>query len=134
MESKDVGQNLHALAKRMPSILEGCMLKACTIVRNDAIENAPSKTGELRRSIDFVVDRSGTEGIVFSNLRYAPYVEVGTGIHAKRGGRDTPWTYPYYKDQQVRFARTRGMKARPYLEPALQQNTTKIRQCFEGIF
>lgn len=134
MASNEVADNLNALARRMPGILEGCMTRACAIVRNDAIKNAPSKTGELRRSIDFRVSDNGTEGVVFSNLRYAPYVEVGTGIYAKRGGRDTPWTFPYYKDQQVRFARTRGMKARPYLEPAIQQNTTKIRQCFEGIF
>lgn len=134
MASSEVGDNLHALAKRLPSMMRKRMGQACAIVRNDAVENAPSKTGELRRSIDFQVSEGGTEGIVFSNLAYAPYVEVGTGIHAKNGGRDTPWTYPYYKDGDVRFAKTRGMKPRPYLEPALQQNSTKIRKCFEGLF
>lgn len=133
MASNEVSQNLNALAKRMPSILSQAMGKACAVVRNEAVKNAPSKTGELRRSIDFRVSDNGTEGLVFSNLDYAPYVEVGTGIYAKRGGRDTPWTYPYYKDGRTQFARTRGMRARPYLEPAMQQNSTRVRQCFEGL-
>jgi len=130
----EVSQNLRALSKRMPTMLQTAMGKACAIVRNDAIRNAPSKTGELRRSIEFEVSPNGTEGIVFSNLAYAPYVEVGTGIYAKKGGgRDDPWTYPYYADGGTKYATTVGMKARPYLEPAMQQNTTKIRECFEGL-
>lgn len=129
----EVSGNLNALAKRMPSILSQAMGKACAVVRNEAVKSAPSKTGELRRSIDFRVSDNGTEGLIFSNLSYAPYVEVGTGIYAKRGGRDTPWTYPYYKDGSTHFARTRGMRARPYLEPAMQQNSTRVRQCFEGL-
>jgi hypothetical protein len=80
------------------------MVKACGIVRNDAVEMAPHKTGELRRSIDFDVERDGTEGVIFSNLRYAPYVEVGTGVYAKKGGRDTPWAYPYYDQGETKFA------------------------------
>jgi len=87
----EVSQNLRALQKRMPTMLEQAMTKACAIVRNDAVKNAPHKTGELRRSIDFQVSPNGTEGIVYSNLVYAPYVEVGTGIYAtKGGGRDDP--------------------------------------------
>lgn len=67
------------------------MGKACAIVRNDAIELAPHKTGALQRSIDFQVADDGAEGVIFSNLEYAPYVEVGTGIYStKGGGRDTP--------------------------------------------
>lgn len=134
MASNEVSKNLTALAKRTPSDLAKCLSKACAIVRNDAIQNAPTKTGELRRSIDFKVDELALEGIIFSNLVYAPYVEVGTGIYAKKGGRDTPWSFPYYDNMEVKWARTKGMKPRPYLEPALQQNTSKIRQCFEGLY
>ena len=134
MASNEVSRNLRDLQAKLPSMLEKRMGQACAVVRNDAVKSAPSKTGELRRSIDFQVSHDGTEGIIFSNLKYAPYVEVGTGIYSKKGGRDTPWTYPMYDHGKVRFVKTRGMRPRPYLEPALQQNSTKIRQCFEGLF
>ena len=105
------------------------LTEACAVVRNDAINNAPHRTGALQRSIDFEVD--GNEGVVYSNLEYAPYVEVGTGIYAtKGGGRDTPWAY----QDENGWHTTRGQRAQPFLEPALQQNTTRIQQCFEGLF
>lgn len=134
MGSNEVSRNLRALQARLPSMLEKRMSQACAVVRNDAVRSAPSKTGELRRSIDFQVSGDGTEGTIFSNLKYAPYVEVGTGIYSKKGGRDTPWVYPRYDHGKVEFVKTVGMRPRPYLEPALQQNSTKIRQCFEGLF
>lgn len=110
------------------------MCDACAIVRNDAITKAPRGTGELWRSIDFQVTEDGTEGIVYSNVTYAPYVEVGTGIYSATGaGRDKPWRYPIYIDGQTQYRTTRGMKPRPFLQPALTQNTSKIKDCFEGL-
>ena len=44
------------------------MVKACVVVRNDAVQNAPKGNGALKRSIDFEVSEDGTEGIVYSNL------------------------------------------------------------------
>lgn len=128
----EVSKNLEKLSNELNTeYLYKAMAKACAIVRNDAIANAPQKTGALRRSIDFEVAADGTEAIVYSNLEYAPYVEVGTGIYAtKGGGRDTPWRYKGYEG----WVTTKGQRAQPYLEPALQQNTSKIRECFEGMF
>ena len=92
MADNEVGRNLNKLAKELGSkYLYKSMAKACAVVRNDAIQNAPKKTGALKRSIDFEVAADGTEGVIFSNLSYAPYVEVGTGAFSKKGGgRDTP--------------------------------------------
>lgn len=128
----EVSVNLKILAEELDSkYLMQAMAKACAIVRNDAIELAPHDTGALQRSIDFEVSEDGTEGIVYSNLEYAPYVEVGTGRYSvKGGGRDTPWRYKG-KDGWVT---TDGSRPQPFLEPALQQNTSKIRECFEGLF
>ena len=132
MASNEVSMNLKKLENELESrYLAPAMNKACALVRNDAIQKAPHRTGALQRSIDFQVSTDGTEGIVYSDIEYAPYVEVGTGIYAtKGGGRDTPWTYEGYDG----FVTTRGNKAQPFLEPALQQNTTKIADCFKGIF
>ena len=92
MADNEVSENLRKLARNLgPQYLEPAMSKACAIVRNEAIKKAPHKTGNLQRSIDFKVADGGTEGVIFSNARYAPYVEVGTGIYStKGGGRDTP--------------------------------------------
>lgn len=105
------------------------MASACAIVRNDARKNAPHDTGALQRSIDFQVSDDGCEGVVYSSIEYAPYVEIGTGIYSSKGtGRDKPWTYK----SKHGFVRTSGNRPQPFLEPALQQNTSKIRDCFKG--
>lgn len=132
MANNEVSKNLEKLANELNSeYLYKAMAGACAVVRNDAITNAPQQTGALKRSIDFEVSADGTEGVVFSNLEYAPYVEVGTGRYAsKGGGRDTPWRY----EGKEGWVTTEGQRAQPYLEPALQQNTSKIRECFEGMF
>lgn len=134
-DNNELERNLRRLAEQLGTdYLYPAMARACAVVRNDAVDMAPHDTGELKRSIDFQVESDGTEGTIFSNLKYAPYVEVGTGIYAKRGGRDTPWTYPYYDHGATRFATTKGRRPQPYLEPALRQNTTRVRNCFEGMF
>lgn len=131
MVSNEVSANLDKLVKELDSeyIAKG-MANACAIVRNDAVNKAPHNTGDLQRSIDFKVSDEGTEGVIYTDLEYAPYVEVGTGIYAtKGGGRDTPWSYPT-KDGWVT---TKGQRAQPFMEPALQENTSKIIECFEGL-
>ena len=132
MANNEVSFNLRELAKQLkPQYLKPAMAKACAVVRNDAVTKAPQGTGTLKRSIDFEVSEDGTEGVVFSNLEYAPYVEIGTGIYSSKGnGRDTPWKYKSKDGWRI----TRGQKPQPYLEPALQQNTSKIKQCLEGMF
>ncbi len=138
MEDKNiVSLNLGKLRNDLgKQYLYKAMTKACAIIRNDAIKNVTdSRTGELRRSIDFYVSQDGTEGVVYANVEYAPYVEVGTGIYSSKGnGRDTPWRYPAYVDGETRYFTTRGQPPQPFLAPALEQNTSKIKECFEGIF
>jgi len=67
--------------------------KACLTVMNSAKEKVPVDTGNLRNSITYEVD--GNEGIVGTNVEYAPYVEFGTGLFSSQGdGRtDVPWRY-----------------------------------------
>jgi hypothetical protein len=72
--------------------LEGPLTKACLLVENDAKKRCPVDTGQLRQSITHEVE--GNTGVIGTNVEYAPYVEYGTGIHAKDGnGRQTPWSY-----------------------------------------
>ena len=74
--------------------------------------------GTLSGSYHFKVSRDQVS--VGTNLEYAPYVEYGTGIYAEGGaGRKTPWTY---FSEKYGFVTTSGMKARPHLRPALDNN------------
>ena len=132
--------------------------KACALVERSAKQKAPKGVGELRRSITSKVD--GLQGIVFTPLEYAPYVEYGTGLFAEGegGGRkEVPWVYiegstasPHKKtihteesaDKAVAFLKSKGLDARktsgqkpqPYLRPALDENREEIINIFkEGL-
>ena len=100
--------------------------KACAIVERDAKQKAPKGTGELRRSITSKVEQSGGEiqGVVFTPLEYAPYVEYGTGLFAEEGGRrDVPWNY---QDDKGEWHSTSGQKPQPFMRPALDENREQI--------
>jgi HK97 gp10 family phage protein len=96
--------------------------KACMIVERSAKQKAPKGNGDLRRSITSKVN--GLEGIVYTPLEYAPYVEYGTGLFAENGGRqDVPWNY---KDDKGEWHSTSGMHPTPYFRPALNENRDAI--------
>lgn len=130
--ANEVSGNLSEfIHKDMDNYLSQAMAKACAVVQKSAREKAPSDTGALRRSIDFEVESNGTEGVVFSNLEYAPYVEIGTGIHSSKGnGRKTPWAY----EGSHGWVTTSGNKPQPFLEPAAMESQSEIAKQFEGLF
>lgn len=112
--------------------LSEALLKACLIVEAEAKKKCPGGDGQLRQSITHDVDSTALIGEVGTNVVYAPYVEIGTGIYSTQGnGRKTPWTY--YSDKLGQFFTTIGQQAQPFLEPALNDNASKIEECFKGI-
>ena len=105
--------------------------KACALVERSAKEKAPKGNGDLRRSITSKVENM--EGIVFTPLEYAPYVEFGTGLFAEDGNgrKDVPW---HYQDDKGEWHTTSGMEPQPYMRPALHENRLEIiRILKEGI-
>lgn len=108
--------------------IEAGIGKACALVERSAKQKAPKDTGELRRSITSKVD--GLEGIVYTPLEYAPYIEYGTGLFAENGGRqDVPWCYV---DDEGNGHTTRGQKPQPYMRPALNENREQIIEIIKG--
>ena len=101
--------------------LESALGKACAVVEASAKQKAPKDTGALARSITSKIE--DTEGIIFTPLEYAPYVEYGTGLFAEEGGRNTPWVY---KDDKGEWHKTSGQKPQPFMRPALAENREKI--------
>lgn len=106
---------------------------ACAIVEADAKKRAPKDTGELRRSITSEIEATGStiNGVVYTPLEYAPYIEYGTGLFAANGGgrQDVPWNY---QDDKGNWHSTNGMKPNPFLIPALDDNREQIIKILEG--
>lgn len=102
--------------------LDQALGKACALVEGEAKKKAPKDTGALRRSITSKVENN--EGIIFTPLEYAPYIEYGTGLFAENGGRaDVPWNY---QDDEGNWHSTSGMKPQPFMRPALNENREQI--------
>lgn len=108
--------------------------RACALVERSAKQKAPKGTGELRRSITSKVTTEGNNaiGVVYTPLEYAPYVEFGTGLFAENGGRqDVPWNY---QDDKGEWHSTSGMKPRPFMRPALNENREQVKRIIkEGV-
>ena len=138
------------------STIVSAMQDACKLVEGAATDKAPKDTGALRRSITNRVEVVGNEvnGIVFTPLEYAPYIEYGTGIYAENGGTSGYWVYVGDKDYDpnrkksgkrytlqeakkiVAIMRSKGIEAyytngqhpQPFLRPALNENKDEIIQ------
>lgn len=124
----EVSKNLEkAIEKDIPDAITKALEQACLIVLRDAKKNCPVDDGQLRNSIQYQIE--DTTGYVGTNVEYAPYVEKGTGIYNAEG-RQTPW---HYQDAKGQWHTTKGMKAQPFLQPALDNNMDAIQLCFEGI-
>lgn len=105
-----------------PEAVNRALGLACALVERSAKQKAPKGTGELRRSITSKVEN--LQGIVYTPLEYAPYVEYGTGIYAEDGGRqDVPWRY---QDDEGEWHTTSGQHPQPYMRPALDENREQI--------
>ena len=115
----------------LPEKLDIGIERACQCVEIKAKDNCSVDDGTLRASISHEIVSNKGEGIVGTNVEYAPYVHEGTGIYAKNGnGRQTPWTY---KDAQGNWHTTKGQKPNSFLQDALDEEMSKLPSFFEGL-
>ena len=128
----EVSGNLERfINKDFGDYLKTAMMQATSFVQQSAQSKAPTDTGNLKRSIEIDIEEDGSEGVVYTNVEYAPYVEIGTGIHSSKGtGRKTPWRY----HGSHGWVTTSGKKPQPFMKPAVDENKSKINKCFEGLF
>lgn len=95
MASRTEVRGLNEARQSMENIAEGLtgremvqgMYQALNILGADAKRFSPVDTGRLRSSITGTVSSAGfpvkrLQGIVGTNIEYAPYMEFGTGIFA----------------------------------------------------
>lgn len=144
-------RGLDAVAKISP---RKAIKDAITFVQDVAKSNCPEHDGELKNSIFTTVWKREdiTGGACYTNKKYGPYVEFGTG---PRGQADhvgispeiavaynqSPWwihesqldtnvaehyNWFYIDTPDGRFYQCSGQAAQPFLYPALKDNEDKV--------
>ena len=122
-------ENLQEVLKKLDEIkkatekgvTEGLKATSLRVIR-DAKSRCKSQTngkGLLAASITAEIENN--KATIGTNVKYAPYVELGTGLFAKNGdGRqDVPW---HYIDAKGKWHTTSGQHPKPFLQPALDAN------------
>lgn len=122
-----------------PPMLQG-MRDATLLVQRAARENAPVDTGRLRASIlpEVRTMHNEIQGVVGSNVEYAPFVELGTRPHWPPPGALQPWARRHGMPEFLvrrsigtfgtskQALRTIGTKGYRFLERAVEENADKI--------
>lgn len=118
---------LKALDETVIRALERIGLQAVDFAQ-DLAPVAEYMGGTLRQSIDHKVDEGEQTVYVGATAEYAAYVELGTGMYYP-GGRNEPWTYQDPKTGE--WHTTRGMKAQPYIKPAIADHLQTYKNIVE---
>jgi len=104
------GEILRALEEKKKAALTGIGIQA----EGFAKRSTPVDLGTLRNSMTHAV--RGDDVYIGSNIPYAGFVELGTGIYASDGkGRKSPWGY---YDRNGKYHVTRGQKPHHMLKKA----------------
>jgi HK97 gp10 family phage protein len=128
---KESQEKLRQVARDMHGQpMQDGMEKAALMVTRSARIKAPVDTGRLRSSIMPEVRVKGTEvqGVIGSNVTYAPFVELGTKPHFPPIEAVAVWAARHGMSAYavaLAIAR-RGTKAHPYLQPAFDENRSAI--------
>lgn len=92
-------------------------------------DNSRVDTGRLRNSIAHTVQNN--EVYIGTNLSYAAFHELGTGIYASQpGGRTSPWIY---QDRNGATHFTRGLYPIHFLKKAASEHTEEYKAIIKRI-
>jgi len=70
--------------------------------------------------------------ILGTNVEYAVYQELGTGIYASEGnGRKTPW---WYQDDKGVWHKTSGTKPKHFIRDAMASHTQEYKTLIENTY
>lgn len=119
------------IAKLLPDAIERGLTEACLLIEREAkqnCQNTAKDNGQLSQSITHEVNN--TQGVIGTNVEYAPYVHEGTGIYAANShAEEIPWVY---KSADGKYHTTSGQKPKPFLKDAVEANRDNVLKCFEN--
>ncbi|MBQ2544740.1 MAG: HK97 gp10 family phage protein [Clostridia bacterium] len=120
-----------AVKEAVEAALEAVGLQAEGYAKANITAAGRVDTGELRNSVTHQVEESEQAVYIGSNLEYAIYNEVGTGIYAEGGGgRKDPWMY--VDDNGVGHW-TVGITPIHFLKDAAADHGDEYRQIAEAV-
>ena len=120
-----------AVKEAVEAALEAVGLQAEGYAKANIAAAGRVDTGELRNSVTHQVEESEQAVYIGSNLEYAIYNEVGTGIYAEGGGgRKDPWMY--VDDNGVGHW-TVGITPIHFLKDAAADHGEEYRQIAESV-
>jgi len=109
---------------------------AADVIVAQARGKAPQRTGQLVNSIQAQPPEGSLTGgdltlAIGAGAPYATFVEFGTGIHGPKQQRIYPTTkkalsWKGADGNRITVRSTQGMKAQPYLRPAVEENVDMI--------
>lgn len=116
------------------------MRRASIVIERDAKRFAPVDTGRLRSSITHAVRVGGfppvLQGVVGSNVKYAPYMEFGTGTFVGKPPHRMPpisalerWASRHGTSAFIvarAIMRRGGLEPREYFKQSVEKNEDKI--------
>lgn len=122
-----VGMQAESHAKQV--ITDSLVYGKTDLTKYGEKDNSRVDTGRLRNSVAHTVVKEDV--YIGTNLEYAPYHELGTGIYASQpGGRQTPWVY---YDRKGKAHRTRGLYPIHFLKKAASEHTDEYKAIIEKI-
>lgn len=123
VEFKDNSAQVKAeMSKAVMAGLETCGMTAETYAKG----LTPRDTGRLINSITHKVVASEKACYIGTNVEYAIWQEIGTGIYASEGGgRQTPWVYT---DSKGETHVTRGSHAHHFLKKAASEHSAEYKK------
>lgn len=114
-------KKLDKLGGNSEEVLYKTLQKQGELVKGQAKELCPKKTGDLRKSIRKSTKRYKGKIVarVYTNSDHAAYVEFGTGKRGEASNTNSNVEVTYKQDWS-------GMEAQPYLYPALKNNEDRV--------
>ncbi|MBQ7834818.1 MAG: HK97 gp10 family phage protein, partial [Ruminiclostridium sp.] len=108
----------------VPKILDEALFQGAIKIRDSAKQNIRIKgiydIGDLYEKT--TVEKIPKGYSIGTNLEHGPYNEFGTGLKGDPSVPHTQRRFWRYQDEDGKWHTSHGMKARPFLRPALNDN------------
>lgn len=108
--------------EKMGLLAEGYAKKLCPVGTPESTGKKGYRGGTLRNSITHVAGEQSTM-IIGSNVKYAPYVELGTGPYF-----EAPPQWEQFESQKGSGRGHGYVHPRPFLRPAIEEHKDEYKQ------
>jgi HK97 gp10 family phage protein len=116
-------------------LVNAALTNSATRIQRNIRQRAPHRTGALQRSVQYEVNYPSAK--VEVEEKYGQYIEQGTGVYGPKGTRITPKTAKAMRWNGIGgvvFAKSiKGMKARPFFKPGVEESQLYIRDSFRSV-